>query len=121
MKQAFYGLINKENSRNDGEISIDDFIFYKKLGQGSFGEVYLVKYKRDNQLYAMKILQKQKVVQNNQIRYAMTEKNVLQIMKHPLIVSLNYAFQTKNKLIMVMDYCPKGDLGIYCNVFKPNY
>ena len=56
MKRAFYGLIGKENNRNDNELSTDDFIFYKRLGQGSFGEVFLVKYKRNNELYAMKIL-----------------------------------------------------------------
>ena len=40
----------------------------------------------------------------------MTEKNVLQIMNHPFIVKLKYAFQTKHNLVMVMDYCPNGDL-----------
>lgn len=33
-----------------------NFDFYRKLGQGSFGEVYLVRYKVDNGIYAMKIL-----------------------------------------------------------------
>jgi serine/threonine protein kinase len=45
-------------------------------------------------------------------------------MSHPLIVKLNYAFQTKNKLVMVMDYCPKGDLCKYYIILlneKVNY
>jgi serine/threonine protein kinase len=36
---------------------------------------------------------------------------VLSITKHPFIVGLNYAFQTREKLFLILDYCPGGDLG----------
>lgn len=29
---------------------------------------------------------------------------------HPFVVKLHYAYQTHDKLIFVMDYCPGGDL-----------
>mmetsp|Transcript_26958 Transcript_26958/g.12617 ORF Transcript_26958/g.12617 Transcript_26958/m.12617 type:complete len:189 (+) Transcript_26958:188-754(+) len=41
----------------------------------------------------------------------MTEKNVLSFVKHPFIVSLHWAFQTKDKLYLILDYLPAGDLG----------
>lgn len=41
----------------------------------------------------------------------MTERNVLSYVKHPFIVSLHYAFQTSEKLGLILDYCPGGDLG----------
>jgi serine/threonine protein kinase len=40
----------------------------------------------------------------------MTERNVLSITNHPFIVKLNYAFQTHDKLFLILDYCPGGDL-----------
>ena len=40
----------------------------------------------------------------------MTERNVLSITNHPFIVKLNYAFQTLEKLFLILDYCPGGDL-----------
>lgn len=40
----------------------------------------------------------------------MTERNVLSITNHPFIVKLSYAFQTVDKLFLILDYCPGGDL-----------
>lgn len=40
----------------------------------------------------------------------MTERNVLSITNHPFIVKLSYAFQTTDKLFLILDYCPGGDL-----------
>jgi len=63
------------------------------------------------ELYAMKVLSKEKILGNNYIKYAMTERNVLSYTHHPFIVKLNFAFQTKNKLYLILDYCEHGDLG----------
>jgi serine/threonine protein kinase len=41
----------------------------------------------------------------------MTERNVLSVTNHPFIVKLNYAFQTQDKLFLILDYCCGGDLG----------
>jgi serine/threonine protein kinase len=45
------------------------------------------------------------------VKYAITERNVLSYTKHPFIVGLNFAFQTRDKLFLILDYCPGGDLG----------
>jgi protein-serine/threonine kinase len=58
----------------------------------------------------MKVLCKQKVFQANLTRYAMTERKVLSVMDSPFVVKLHFAFQTENKLYLLMDYCPGGDL-----------
>ena len=59
----------------------------------------------------MKVMSKEKIVGNNFIKYALTERNVLSYSHHPFIVSMKYAFQTKNKLYLILDYAPGGDLG----------
>jgi serine/threonine protein kinase len=48
----------------------------------------------------------------------MTERNILSRAKHPFIVNLYYAFQTHEKLYMVMEYCPGGDLSEYLGLEK---
>ena len=58
----------------------------------------------------MKILQKSKIPELNLVRYAMTERNVLSNSKHPFIIGLNFAFQTGDRLYLILDYAPGGDL-----------
>ncbi len=40
----------------------------------------------------------------------MSERNVLSVVNHPFIVKLNYAFQTKDKLFLILEFAPGGDL-----------
>lgn len=87
------------------------FEIISMLGKGSFGHVYLVKKVENGCYYALKVLNKRQITQNNLLKYAITEKNVLSYIRHPFIVSLRYAFQTPQKLCLVLDYCPGGDLG----------
>ena len=101
-------ILNNNNKKE--KIGPQNFICLALLGQGSFGEVYLVNKKYTNEYYAMKVLDKKKIEQQNIFKYAMTERNVLSIINFPFIVKLNYAFQTKEKLFLLLDYCPGGDL-----------
>lgn len=66
----------------------------------------------------MKVLNKDKIIQNRLTRYAMTERNVLSSIKHPFIVRLNYAFQTQNELFLLLQFCPGGDLSEYLHLEK---
>jgi serine/threonine protein kinase len=80
------------------------------LGKGSFGEVYLVELIKNGSKYAMKVLNKNKILSQNIIQYVMTERNVLSSIKHPYIVQLFYAFQTDEFLYLILEYCEGGDL-----------
>ena len=92
------------------KIGPSSFVCLGLLGRGSFGEVYLVKKKKCGTLYAMKVLDKDRIMAQNIFKYAMTERNILSLTSHPFIVKLNYAFQTNEKLFLLLDYCPGGDL-----------
>ncbi|XP_006792127.1 protein kinase, cAMP-dependent, catalytic, beta a [Neolamprologus brichardi] len=90
--------------------SLDDFERFKTLGTGSFGRVMLVKHKATNQFYAMKILDKQKVVKLKQIEHTLNEKKILQAVSFPFLVRLVYAFKDNSNLYMVMEYVPGGEM-----------
>jgi len=93
------------------EASIDSFTAQKKLGQGSFGVVYKVVHKTTNATYAMKILDKSNICASNSLlRYTMTERNLLSYVKHPYIVSMQYAFQTPSHLVLVLEFASNGNM-----------
>ena len=48
----------------------------------------------------------------------MTERNVLSITNHPFIVKLSFAFQTSDKLFLILDYCAGGDLSEHLGIEK---
>ena len=90
--------------------TLEDFSQLKVLGRGAFGKVVLVRLEKNKKLYAMKILKKEIVIKRKQVNHTMTERSLLEKLNHPFIVKLIYAFQTPQKLYMVMDYCPGGEL-----------
>lgn len=92
------------------KIGVKDFTLLKVVGKGSFGKVMMVRKKDNRRIYAMKVLRKANIIKRNQVAHTRTERNVLGRIDHPFIVGLNFAFQTKNKLYFVLDYCAGGEL-----------
>eukprot|EP00475_Leptophrys_vorax_P004152 TRINITY_DN1247_c0_g1_i3.p1 TRINITY_DN1247_c0_g1~~TRINITY_DN1247_c0_g1_i3.p1 ORF type:complete len:486 (-),score=145.77 TRINITY_DN1247_c0_g1_i3:133-1590(-) len=92
------------------KVSLKDFSVLKLLGKGAFGEVYQVKKKDSGNVYAMKILSKQFIADNQKIEHTMVERTILAVFDNPFIMTLRFAFQTKTKLYLVMDYYHGGML-----------
>jgi len=88
----------------------EDFVSIRVIGKGSYGQVMLVRHKREGTVYAMKMLRKDNVVKRNQVEHTKTERHVLEAVSHPFIVNLIYAFQTPKKLYFVLEYCQGGEL-----------
>ena len=68
------------------------------------------KEKEEDKIYAMKIMKKLSMVKKNQVDHIKTERRILELIDHPFINKLQYAFQTESKLYLVTDYCPGGEL-----------
>lgn len=92
---------------------LDDFDRIKTIGTGSFGRVMLVQHKLDRKYYAMKILDKQKIVKMKQVEHTLSEKRILRATSFPFIVNLTYSFKDTSNLYMVLEFINGGEMFSY--------
>ena len=96
-------------------VSIDDFELLAMVGKGSYGRVIQVRKRDSGNVYALKVLNKEDLLHSNQVQSTKAERRVLEVVNHPFIVKLHFAFQTDDKLCLVMDFINGGELFTYIN------
>ncbi|KAJ2454775.1 hypothetical protein EV183_001359, partial [Coemansia sp. RSA 2336] len=94
------------------KVGLDDFQLLSIIGKGSYGQVMLARYKDSGKVMAIKVISKSKLRgRPNEIRRVMSERKVLErTVRHPFLVGLQCAFQTKEKLFFCLDYVNGGEL-----------
>ncbi|KDN53036.1 Pkinase-domain-containing protein [Tilletiaria anomala UBC 951] len=91
------------------EVGPNSFSKVKMLGKGDVGKVYLVREKKTERLYAMKVLSKKEMIKRNKIKRVMAEQAILAASNHPFIVTLYHSFQSEDYLYLCMEYCMGGE------------
>lgn len=60
-------------------------------------------------------MKKQELISNNQVKYAVSEANIMKQLDHPYILKLVFSFQTPSNLYMAVEMCENGDLAQILN------
>ncbi|XP_025780949.1 protein kinase C zeta type [Puma concolor] len=101
-------------------LGLQDFDLIRVIGRGSYAKVLLVRLKKNDQMYAMKVVKKELVHDDEDIDWVQTEKHVFeQASSNPFLVGLHSCFQTTSRpkhplspsrLFLVIEYVNGGDL-----------
>ncbi|KYO31719.1 citron Rho-interacting kinase isoform C [Alligator mississippiensis] len=115
MKIKYVGNFVKKYTETIAELrelqpSAKDFEVKSLVGCGHFAEVQVVRERATGDVYAMKVMSKQSLLLQENVSFFEEERSILSRNISPWIPQLQYAFQDKNHLYLVMEYLPGGDL-----------
>ena len=93
-----------------------DFLFV--IGKGGFGKVWRVRYKKTQEIFAIKEMSKKKILDKKSEYSINNERVFLSKLRHPFLVNMHYAFQDKDNLYLVIDILNGGDLRFHCSRYR---
>ena len=88
------------------------------LGQGGFGEAYLVRSNKTLKNYVMKSINFELLTEENR-KYTINEAFLLKKIDHPNIIKFKEVFEVKkpyNQFNIIMEYAEKGDLNKFLQI-----
>lgn len=92
---------------------LGQFDVMRTLGTGTFGRVFLVRYRGRCKYFALKKQRKVDVYRLKQVDHVHNERSLLARLNHPFIIRLYAAMQDERHLYMLMEYAPGGELFHY--------
>ena len=99
------------STENSSQYSINDFNLLRVIGRGSYAKVMMVELKKTKRIYAMKVIKKSLVSDDEDIDWVQTEKHVFEIAtNYPFLVGLHSCFQSPSRLFFIIEFVRGGDL-----------
>lgn len=93
----------------------------KKIGEGSFGEVFLVQKVNTNEKYVLKKIDLLRLDKSDIEKYLMREISIMEKLRHKNIVRFYENFEENNSSYILMEYCNGGTLGKHLEKYKEKY
>ena len=92
---------------------VGNYVLGRDLGKGTFGEVMVGTHSLTGEKVAIKVLEKDKIVDVHDVERVAREIHILKIVRHPTIVQLYEIIETDKELYLIMEYARGGELFEY--------
>ena len=92
---------------------IGDYIIKETIGTGTFSKVKLGINKYTKEKVAIKLLEKSKITEKEDLNRINREISIVKKLSHPNIIKINEIFENEKYYYIIMDYCSKGELFDY--------
>lgn len=94
------------------------FTVIRKLGKGTYGKVQLAINKETGQEVAIKTIKKTKIENEQDLQRVRREIQIMSSIEHPHIIHIYEVFENKDKIVLIMQYAPGGELYEYVSQSK---
>ena len=102
--------IDKGRKKTNVGDKLSDFTIEKQLGKGDFSNVYLVKSKITNKIYAMKEIKAERYSNEKQKLEVQKEIKLLENMDHPHVITYFSSFSENGNFYIITEYINGGSL-----------
>ena len=90
-----------------------NFTKVSRLGNGSYGQAFKIKDNETNKIYALKEINKSKLIKENKLYQIKIENDLLKLCSHPNIVKYYGFYENNINFSIIEEYCPYGDLSSF--------
>lgn len=97
-------------SRKKDSMRLGKYEVGRTLGEGNFGKVKYARNLETGQSFAIKILEKHRILDLNITDQIKREIGTLKLLRHPNVVRLHEVLASKSKIYMVLEYVDGGEL-----------
>ena len=104
---------DKKKKKVEKEYKIGNYLIKKTLGQGTFGKVKLGIYLPNKEKVAIKILEKDRIIEKDDGIRVKREFDMLALFNHPNVILVAEIFESVDSFYSVMEYCQGGELFNY--------
>ena len=99
--------------KEENQDSLRNYQFIKTIGEGTFGKVKLSVHLLTNEYVAIKILEKSRITDKEELERVEKEINYLKLFDHPNIIQIYEVIENVHSFYIVMEYVPGGELFNY--------
>ena len=99
-------------SNKERECAVEDFesLSNRAIGEGAFGQVFKVRHKLTGNLYAIKMISKQKILQKNMLEQLKRELRIMYSLNHKYIIKLYNHFEDSKNFYLILELAEGGSL-----------
>ena len=101
------------NENKQKEIFIGDYIVKHTIGKGTFSRVKLGVNKYSGEKVAIKILDKTKIVEKEDLERIIREMEMLAELDNDHVIKVYQIYEDDNNYLIIMEYCEGGELFDY--------
>ena len=101
---------SKKKKEKEKEYKIGNYLIKRTLGQGTFGKVKLGIYLPSQEKVAIKILEKDRILEKDDEIRVKREFDMLALFNHPNVILVAEIFESSDSFYSVMEYCEGGEL-----------